>query len=1486
MKRKKIIIKIITLFILILSGDKLLSAADFSYIKILKEEYKFKAGTVVPVTIEQAIETDGDITRDGRYFFFTSDRDRGNFDIYLRDLSDIIYFKITGHASRDTSPAVSPDMKYLAFVSEREDPEGDIFTVKIDSKELIEEARESVTEIPTLDSGIKNISLFQDPVTKTIKIIKDASPCWSPDSKRIAFSSARDGLENIWIMDRDGDNKKQLTKKGGMYPRFSEDGNSIIYISYSESKNNGDVYIIDIASLGEKQITKTDDIELYPSFMGNSDEIIYTLINRDTNKDGKIDLKDNSIIFYKNLKTGMEYPLTSYSESSFSPKWSQALNLKDLFSGVIIFSNQVERNININLIPDFGIIPIRESDGARKQYELAEKYLYEYDDRERYLLALEKIYHIFGEKNDIESKIYVSRGLVEAAKQYKSAGSAKDVERIVSIISSISKNEYDYSSISARYLTEILKGGDGALIINKAIAALSEDSKLNSYVPYLMEELGNEYIRSGRPAEAIRTYGNIIKKYSDYKRIIYIHDKLISLTYTSLKDDLTPSHIALFESTYYTLIFDNYNKLIAIFESERNTRKRMSLLEGMLKKYDDKKSLLPLLYYEAGNTAFEMGNPALARKHINDSLKLLKDNNPLYYRANIILGRIEEQENNFPAMENNYYLAAINYKKWFRDPNYRAVVEKLISYYEEYGERADYSGDYKTSGKLYGHYVFVANYLNWLKIFNDIYNDSAPRAHVLYIDAYSNSVNNEIGAIQKLVGAYTDGNDYLRKLDQAIMDLNKAHMYGLGYLYSKIALACDTEAAGVVPDVTQLISSRQEDALKNFKTAVDQIQWALFMDDTFIDPEILRGWIYQYVDLKRKEDQEKNSGKNEKTFAKYFPKYLWEKNIAIYEKALETNDEGLYPETEGNLHLNLANSHFLLNNYPRAFTHYKLAEKHKAGFNSKIEEALFYYHLGYCYWQNSEIEDAKNRMSLTLDIYRSLSSGKGKKYKQQIYYIYKFFALFERTMKNYREAITWYNRIIDFASSNKINLDRARYYQEMAYCYRELGETGTALSYLKKSDMFLEKAEVTPQKFPVTVGVFGLFSFPMPFFDLGIDGTLVGDSKINAELNALQKKLLNVSMEEEIFYSRGNLEKSVQCLNKKLDLLKEAKTKSEISSKIRALNNIGFCYYRMHKYKEAGEYFQKAWDYALDPEVNDLEGIFIAILNSTHLYTFMLENRITGPADPSAQVDALLKKIEDYKNSYEAARLKEENDKLKNEAEAKKREVTAGELNAVKDIVSSETAEKYFTLDIAAGILKFRKAEQMRESAGEKNNYSGERNITRSFAYYKFNKDLFDLYSEAEIGFENALAKAELRPSRKLQIKLLLNIAGCQKRTGQFAEAYSTYSSAEKLARQYEYNDLIWKTCYHTADFLVEFGEIAEGAGYLDIAEDYYKNATGIIEEFPFLYAGDISKIKKLFMEYTGLLVRKGNHEDAILNSESLYEISRLIHISLSSSEL
>ena len=52
---------------------------------------------------------------------------------------------------------------------------------------------------------------------------------WSPDGKRIAFNSKRDGAPEIYVMNADGTSPRRLTKGGGATPSWSPDGKRIAF---------------------------------------------------------------------------------------------------------------------------------------------------------------------------------------------------------------------------------------------------------------------------------------------------------------------------------------------------------------------------------------------------------------------------------------------------------------------------------------------------------------------------------------------------------------------------------------------------------------------------------------------------------------------------------------------------------------------------------------------------------------------------------------------------------------------------------------------------------------------------------------------------------------------------------------------------------------------------------------------------------------------------------------------------------------------------------------------------------------------------------------------------------------------------------------------------------------------------------------------------------------------------------------------------------
>jgi len=78
-------------------------------------------------------------------------------------------------------------------------------------------------------SGV--VQVTTDPATGAVT---DRNPRWSPDGKRIAFSSDRDGDFDIWVVDANGSGLRQVTGMGAdgnldVFPAWTADGQQIVF---------------------------------------------------------------------------------------------------------------------------------------------------------------------------------------------------------------------------------------------------------------------------------------------------------------------------------------------------------------------------------------------------------------------------------------------------------------------------------------------------------------------------------------------------------------------------------------------------------------------------------------------------------------------------------------------------------------------------------------------------------------------------------------------------------------------------------------------------------------------------------------------------------------------------------------------------------------------------------------------------------------------------------------------------------------------------------------------------------------------------------------------------------------------------------------------------------------------------------------------------------------------------------------------------------
>ncbi len=1451
---KKIFYLIIILLVPVLScQDRDKYNVKFSYQGIIDKEYRFSVGRVIPVTIGQSVETDGDISRDGKYFYYSSNSDGGNYDIYLRSMTDITTVKLTSHPSKDITPVISPDGRHLAFVSFRDDPEGDIFTMKIKPEKLIEKQEESVSGQESLDSIANNITIDRDRESGVIINIKDANPVWSPDGNYIAYSSSKGGTSNIWIMRHNGSDKRQVTQKGGQFPSFSPDGKKIVFISYRENEN-GDVYAVEVDSGKEKRITSDKNIKLYPSFMNDESRIIYSSIEHDTNKNGSLDLQDRSVIKFMDLKNNLSYPVTKYSESSFKAKWLPVLQTRD-YSGVIIYTDITGENINLNIIPETGIIPKKLN--AKLQYEMCETYIAEYDDTEKYLMSLESVYNYYGRNRDNASQAYVDRALEEAAFYYKKSGYAQEFKRIFSFLRKRAEAKDQYAS----FIIDMIEKGGRETAIETVEKKFGADKAGAYYIPFALEDTGDVFFTKGSFASAAKVYGHILAKYPAFERVLDIQTKISQCTDDLRKTDFSSSAINVLNK-------GNANQKIIIIKhlidpftvsgiSSSEADSYLKKISAVREKLKDDKKIMAVISHIAGLLYDIKGQVQKSRDELQQSITLSHPNDLTYYLSNIKLGEIERRSAKYAEAE-KYYSAGIGrYSRRFKTENFRDKLLWLINYYDQTGDRAESGGNFKSASETYDKLINLITLMHNKRLYPEVYSEFAAKAHVKYIDSYTAWKGEK--SITELEKSYNE------KLPVFRMDFNRAAIYGLGYIYTKKGLylnSLDAENSEI---------NMQEEVYEALKAADAQVNWALFIDDTFIEPYLLKSCIYQFVDSARSAG---GDGADKYT-GKFFPKHLWEENIVLLEKALNVNDEKQKPENEGNIHLNMGNNYFLLLNYPRALKSYRLAEKYKKNFGSDIEKALFHFHLGYTLWQNSEIKDARNEIKKAYEIYNSLSVISGtEKYKNQFLVLYRYFALFSRYEEKYAEAITWYRKIIKFARDNKIEIDSARYLQEIASCYIKTGDFERAKTYLDRAAAALEKYPSDEKKSRYQVKLLGIIPF-----NIGADAIVIGGNKIFYPLDTLSKKLLNISMLEEIAIASSDYGSVIKYLKEKIKLLEDSGTAMAAEVKIRSLNNLGYYSYISGKFSDAESYFIKAGE--LSTEKNDLSGISTSMMNLVNLYSLMIEDEKHSEIKWKEKITGLITKIDSFRKNYYNMRLSQEKESLKQKARLRKIEVTEEQISEATARVEQETASIYFSLDISSAVMKYYLAELLYGS----DPVLSDKKMPAPESLYSVNRDIYSLYSGSLKSFESAIIAADKNNNKELKARLLVNTGVCYERTGEYEKAYVALLDAKNISEQNGFSWIKINANHRLGLFLDAHGKTVEGGESGSLAEKYFSTAISEIEEYPVLYTQYANRVKIIYRDYIDFLIEKGREGRAFELAEKFSQVARIIYVNSLSPE-
>jgi Tol biopolymer transport system component len=180
-------------------------------------------------------------------------------------------------------------------------------TISKSGKLVFTSMRDGDLDIYTMDADGKNVRRL------TNELGYDGGPFWSYDGKQIVYrahhpQSAKDKSDyldllkqnlirpstlEIWVMNADGSNKRQVTNNGkaNFAPYFLPDGKRIIFASnVADAKGRDfDLYVINVDGTGLERITYNDTFDGFPMFSPDGRRLVFAS-NRNAQSRGDTNL--------------------------------------------------------------------------------------------------------------------------------------------------------------------------------------------------------------------------------------------------------------------------------------------------------------------------------------------------------------------------------------------------------------------------------------------------------------------------------------------------------------------------------------------------------------------------------------------------------------------------------------------------------------------------------------------------------------------------------------------------------------------------------------------------------------------------------------------------------------------------------------------------------------------------------------------------------------------------------------------------------------------------------------------------------------------------------------------------------------------------------------------------------------------------------------------------------------------------------------------
>lgn len=1232
---------------------------EFDYGPISKNYFNPENVKPFPLTVQRGNNLYNSTTSDGRYLFYTTGQ-KGNYDIWFRDLKSSIVVPLTEHPSSEYKPAISPDGRKLVFVSEEYDSSGDIVLFELEPEVWARKILDGKRFLSDEFQFITNPE-YMDPA-KSDKF-SDTDPIWAPDNRWIVFSSDRlsPGTPNLVLWDTDGKQQpKRLTEKGAASPSWSQDGKTIVFLSYSDSPL-GEIYSLDIASGKISRLTSDEYLDFSPSLSPDGRFLYYTSIRKDSDGNRILDERDNSLIIRLDLSEKKERRFSSGNFSLFDTKYS------NFNGGSIVFTASFYGTLNIYFLPVSG--SVSKAVDISSQLDLAREYGRK-QSFEDYLLALDSVELYF--KEDPLFPIYRAKVLQEKYSASKKAGKP-DLD---------SKREMLESRLHPRnglaYAYYLRSEGSGVKALREYFVSLERVAGVDPQIlASLAEEIGSAEESSANFESALRTWENLSERFSEYYRKKEVIRRIANLQFKDGKKR---------NWRISELIQKIANDPKASTDDLRNL---YELLESQVLKGKSDSERIEIANIAESTNSLEANSPVLHRFFLylkadgltgsgkfaesNETLKPfyaeLKASDPMYFKAHLLrsenfrgLGDTKNSLEEFRVFLENYDHASgvsINDKE----------MERFFIYFENLARNYENRSDYEQAALHYFYNtlnMFIAKSKNLFV--GSVYKDYAVYYEKLMIESsfkYAKSISekstlNLLGNLNPLDYDPLDRKDGLKYLNEyferqptvrlARGNLDLATLYGYAYYLINRSVIRETHyySAGTIS------VAKKEEILRDYKQAEYELRWIIFADPTYHEAYQLLGWLYQYVDImksRRPSDLDPTDEERYKDeYRKYFPEKNFEENIELYSQILELlGDSFSNKKVLSDLRLNLGNNYFLLKNYPKADEQYSSLEAYsnhivsKAQFENYRQKAVFLFNSARASMYMSKYPDAVRKLKAAADLYSKsefplLHSGlEAKKnlesYREKLALIYTLTALSYMEMGEFSQAIPYYRDSLELNEPSRL-VDPVNLRNALAICYQKTGELEKSAEQLALADELMQSKGV--RWFPRRVNP----KFWDYLWDLVFDAVLPDSTRISGSgrfPEAIPQKfqpLLTVGIRINNLALENNFALGAEEIEKRLSYISRNGLESTLAGQLmesQSYGDQGFFHYRRNEFEKAKAAYRSAREY--EREHSDLSSRAGASFRR-YVYSLFAQIETSEPGsdfDPSSELNSALEELANLK---------------------------------------------------------------------------------------------------------------------------------------------------------------------------------------------------------------------------------------------------------------